>query len=69
MITFPTYHLLLRSRDGGVVTDDMVSWILQRDTFLPSGGDLAAAAWTSDQKGHAEPLPIMPGWMDWSAPR
>ncbi|GAB6967243.1 alpha/beta hydrolase [Komagataeibacter kakiaceti JCM 25156] len=63
------YHLLLRSRDGGVVTDDMVSWILQRDTFLPSGGDLAAAAWTSDQKGHAEPLPIMPGWMDWSAPR
>ncbi|WP_241503193.1 alpha/beta fold hydrolase [Komagataeibacter melaceti] len=62
------YHLLLRSRDSAQVTADITAWISQRDGFLPSGGDMAAAAWETDQKGHATPLPILPGWMDWFSP-
>ncbi|GCE80636.1 alpha/beta fold hydrolase [Komagataeibacter oboediens] len=63
------YHLLLRSRDANRVTADMTSWITTPDSFLPSGGDMAAAAWMADQKGRAGPLPILPGWMDWIAPQ
>ncbi|NVN37689.1 alpha/beta fold hydrolase [Komagataeibacter swingsii] len=63
------YHLLLRSRDASRVMADMTSWIASPDSFLPSGGDMAAAAWMADQKGRAAPLPILPGWMDWVAPQ
>nr|WP_245528409.1 alpha/beta fold hydrolase [Gluconobacter morbifer] len=37
------HHLLSRDRRGAA--EDAVSWILAPGSFLPSGGDIAAAAW------------------------
>ena len=39
------HHLLLRDRHGGRATQDIVSWILRPERWLPSGGDIAASAW------------------------
>ena len=39
------YHLLLRDRDRGAPTGDIVSWITDPGAWLPSGADEAAAAW------------------------
>jgi alpha-beta hydrolase superfamily lysophospholipase len=37
------YHLLLRDLDGGVVADDIASWIANPHAPLPSAADAAAA--------------------------
>lgn len=39
------YHLLLRDRDRQAPTNDVIAWITNPTTFLPSGADIAAAAW------------------------
>ncbi len=45
------YHLLTRDRNRASVTDDIASWILTPDLPLPSGGEIAAAAWMADRGG------------------
>ena len=42
------YHLLTRDRDRASVTGDIASWILTPDLPLPSGGEIAAAAWMAN---------------------
>jgi alpha-beta hydrolase superfamily lysophospholipase len=39
------YHLLLRDKDRAAPTEDVIGWILHPTMWLPSGADLAAAAW------------------------
>lgn len=41
------YHLLMRDHDRQAVTDDVASWIFDSERALPSGSDVAAAAWTA----------------------
>ncbi len=41
------YHLLMRDRDRQAVIGDVIAWIEHPGTFLPSGADIAAAAWAS----------------------
>lgn len=41
------HHLLLRDRAGARATADIAAWILRPDHALPSGGDIAAAAWSA----------------------
>ena len=43
------YHLLTRDLARAAVTDDIASWILTPTLALPSGGDVAAAAWFAGQ--------------------
>jgi alpha-beta hydrolase superfamily lysophospholipase len=41
------YHLLMRDLDRQAVIGDVISWIQHPDAALPSGADIAAAAWAS----------------------
>ena len=41
------YHLLMRDLDRQAVIGDVIAWIKQPDALLPSGADVAAAAWAS----------------------
>ena len=41
------YHLLMRDLDRQAVIDDVIAWITHPDALLPSGADIAAAAWTT----------------------
>ena len=41
------YHLLMRDLDRQAVIDDVISWIQSPDALLPSGADVAAAAWAT----------------------
>ncbi len=43
------YHLLMRDTDRDAVIDDVSSWIADPGRPLPSGGDIAAAAWTAGE--------------------
>lgn len=45
------HHLLLRDRNGNLVMQDMLSWILTPERWLPSGGDSATATWLANQQG------------------
>lgn len=59
------HHLLLRDKQGALVMQDMVSWILAPQTWLPSGGDSAAGVWFSQQEGRlgvgkSGGLPLLP---------
>ena len=45
------YHLLLRDLDRAAPTGDVISWIEHRGAWLPSGADLAAAAWEAAGQG------------------
>ncbi len=42
------YHLLLRDRDRALVEADILAWLDNPDQYLPSGADVAAAAWRAD---------------------
>ena len=53
------YHLLTRDRDRASITDDIASWILTPDLPLPSGGEIAAAAWMADRGGSGG----IPAWL------
>ena len=41
------YHLLMRDLDRQAVINDVIAWIEHPDALLPSGADIAAAAWAS----------------------
>ena len=41
------YHLLMRDLDREQVVSDVISWIQHPDASLPSGADIAAAAWAT----------------------
>ncbi|MCI1438619.1 MAG: alpha/beta hydrolase [Acetobacter indonesiensis] len=45
------HHLLLRDRNGQMVMKDMVGWMINPETWLPSGGDFAASAWAALGQG------------------
>ncbi|GBR04084.1 alpha/beta fold hydrolase [Asaia siamensis] len=49
------HHLLLRDRNGRNATGDIASWVLTPDKLLPSGGDVAAAAWMAGDPEHFAP--------------
>lgn len=63
------HHLLLRDRNGKLVMQDMVGWMATPETWLPSGGDSAAAAWLAQGVGETawgkNTLPLfLPAQMD-----
>ena len=41
------YHLLMRDLDRQAVIGDVIAWINHPDALLPSGADIAAAAWAT----------------------
>ena len=41
------YHLLMRDLDRQAVIGDVIAWIRHPDGLLPSGADIAAAAWAT----------------------
>ena len=41
------YHLLMRDLDRQAVIGDVIAWIRHPDALLPSGADIAAAAWAT----------------------
>ncbi|MBV9248434.1 MAG: lysophospholipase [Acetobacteraceae bacterium] len=44
------YHLLLRDMDRITPIEDVMAWIMDHDTALPSGADRAAAEWLAKQE-------------------
>lgn len=64
------HHLLLRDRQGARVQQDILSWMETPGTWLPSGGDSAAAAWLATGVGEPGlekqdvPLPVLPAMLD-----
>lgn len=56
------HHLLLRDRNGVAALNDIASWISQPEQFLPSGGDLAAAAWMAQGAGERGTATGDPAW-------
>ena len=58
------YHLLMRDRGRAAVIGDVASWIHDRDGALPSGADVAAAAWTAGGSWESELPPLLPGNLD-----
>ncbi|NHO30620.1 alpha/beta fold hydrolase [Acetobacter farinalis] len=68
------HHLLLRDRHGDRVMRDMLSWMTHPGTWLPSGGDSAAATWLAAGEGESPLekqdalLPVLPAALDNLAP-
>lgn len=58
------YHLLPRDLDRAAVLDDLCAWMGDRDRFLPSGADPAAAAWLSGRSWEDAVPPWLPGNLD-----
>lgn len=63
------HHLLLRDRNGKLVMQDMLGWMNTPNTWLPSGGDSATAAWLAQGVGEngwgKNTLPLfLPAQMD-----
>jgi alpha-beta hydrolase superfamily lysophospholipase len=61
------YHLLLRDRDRALVEADILAWLDDPDRWLPSGADVAAAAWGADHGWDARVSGLAPasdeaGW-------
>ena len=62
------YHLLLRDRDRALVEADILAWLADPDQFLPSGADVAAAAWQADHAWQGDVSALAPaagdgGWL------
>jgi len=57
------HHLLLRDLRGATTTRDILSWIDRPEAPLPSGGDIAAAAWMAGWTD-AAPAPWVPARID-----
>jgi acylglycerol lipase len=64
------YHLLLRDRDRALVEADILAWLDDPDQFLPSGADVAAAAWRADHAWEGDVSPLAPAADDgfWAKP-
>ena len=63
------YHLLLRDRDRALVQADVLAWLADPDQWLPSGADVAAAAWRADHAWQGDVSGLAPaagdgGWED-----
>lgn len=56
------HHLLLRDRNGVAALNDIASWISHPERFVPSGGDLAAAAWMAQGAGERGTATGDPAW-------
>ena len=54
------YHLVLRDRDRALVRGDIIAWMASPGRPLPSGADLAAAAWYASDGWREEPAPLLP---------
>jgi alpha-beta hydrolase superfamily lysophospholipase len=54
------YHLLLRDRDRALVEADILAWLDDPDQYLPSGADVAAAAWRADHAWHGDVPGVLP---------
>ncbi len=63
------YHLLLRDRNRDRPLGDIVSFMLEPDRLLPSGGDVAAAGWRAGENWDAGPPLFLPGALDGLAGR
>ncbi len=63
------YHLLLRDRDRALPAADIAAWLDTPDRWLPSGADVAAAAWTANHDWRDEPAPFLPASLDGLAGR
>ncbi|MDG6094660.1 alpha/beta hydrolase [Acetobacter sp. AN02] len=58
------HHLLLRDRGRASVAADIVSWITNPGNFLPSGGDIAAAAWIARDPANQGVFFLVPSRLD-----
>ena len=58
------HHLLLRDKNGKQVMQDMLTWITQPDSFLPSGGDVAASTWQAQNPAKPEGKWFPASWFD-----
>jgi acylglycerol lipase len=54
------YHLLLRDQDRALVEADILAWLADSHAWLPSGADINAATWQSDQAGSGEKPAFLP---------
>jgi alpha-beta hydrolase superfamily lysophospholipase len=54
------YHLLLRDRDRALVDADILSWLADPESWLPSGADINAAAWQADHGFTPGPAALLP---------
>ena len=54
------YHLLLRDQDRALVQADILAWLDAPDSWLPSGADINAAAWTADHAWTAGASGLLP---------
>ncbi len=57
------FHLLLRDLDRALVEADILAWLANPQASLPSGADINAAAWQSDQAWSANLPPALPAAM------
>ncbi len=55
------YHLLMRDKNRQAVIGDVASWIFEPQRALPSGADVAAAAWISGNFWDEKVSPLLPG--------
>jgi alpha-beta hydrolase superfamily lysophospholipase len=58
------YHLLLRDRDRALVEADILAWLDDPERWLPSGADVAAAAWGADHGWNAGVSALAPATDD-----
>ncbi len=58
------YHMLLRDTDRALVVADILAWLREPDAWLPSGADVAAAAWLAGSPWEARVSLAAPaaGW-------
>jgi hypothetical protein len=54
------FHLLLRDLDRALVEADILAWLADPHAWLPSGADINAAAWRSDQAGAGAAAAALP---------
>ncbi len=64
------YHLLLRDHDRALVEADILAWLDDPDRWLPSGADVAAAAWRGDHAWQGDVSELAPAADDgfWEEP-
>ena len=58
------YHLLMRDHNREAVIHDVVSWIAHPDRALPSGADVAAAAWSAGASWQTTVPLFLPAGLD-----